>query len=567
MKLSIKNKKSQIILFSFTFTLIIFLLNKKSVQNSYQSISFSIRNLISNNNVDERCNKTSKNFLDKYNVSKYSTVEDKPLTNYQKSLKDIIVNKKYEKIKDYLLRIIIYLALLVLDIFLIIVWFALWGCFCCKSKKSFASGCSKCLYFIFIFFSVISILISVFGFFIIPCFYKSSNDIICSLYKIVFHFIEGVNNDIPASHWKGVEGINKMIKMYNEANDIYKELPILDETKNDCFDEKEYCYKYEKFKKQIQINNNNEFMIGLIEAQDYIKNISTIFINIRDDKLDNIEQIMEYLDKYCKLGLFVLFSVILAFCLFLFLTLTFYFVCNCNCVSCLFHLLWNIEMIIIIVTLFIGICLGISGVVNKDIDPILKYITSSQNLKSENPLFFDINNSNKEELDICFNGDGDLSKLAFKLDKNFDESNNENYKEFEEEYSKFKNKELLKLKTQLYKSYESLYQVIKILKDLYDDLNENNLKNIFNCEFVKLDFHILTNELNDSLSKILILLSLIIIISDLFGFLSILFGVFIVTNYTGKNKTNNEKNKVVHIKHKGKKNQGYMDSSADILKK
>ena len=78
--------------------------------------------------------------------------------------------------------------------------------------------------------------------------------------------------------------------------------------------------------------------------------------------------------------------------------------------------------------------------------------------------------SNKEELDICFNGDGDLSKLAFKLDKNFDESNNENYKEFEEEYSKFKNKELLKLKTQLYKSYESLYQVIKILKDLYDDL-------------------------------------------------------------------------------------------------
>ena len=129
MKLSIKNKKSQIILFSFTFTLIIFLLNKKSVQNSYQSISFSIRSLISNNNVDERCNKTSKNFLDKYNVSKYSTVEDKTLTNYQKSLKDIIVNKKYEKIKDYLLRIIIYLALLVLDIFLIIIWFALWGCF------------------------------------------------------------------------------------------------------------------------------------------------------------------------------------------------------------------------------------------------------------------------------------------------------------------------------------------------------------------------------------------------------------------------------------------------------
>ena len=38
-------------------------------------------------------------------------------------------------------------------------------------------------------------------------------------------------------------------------------------------------------------------------------------------------------------------------------------------------------------------------------------------------------------------------------------------------------------------------------------------------------------------------------------------------NYTGQNKANNAKNKEVHIKYKGKKNQGYMDSSADILKK
>ena len=566
MKLLIKGKKIQKILFFFSFIIIIILLNKKSNPNSYKNISFNIRNLISNNNVDERCKKTSKNFLDKYNISKYSIIEDKPLTKYQITLKDIVIDKKYEKIKDYLLRIIIYLSFLVFDIFLIIVWFSLWGCCCCKNKKSFANGFSKCFYFLFIFFSIISILISVCGFIIIPCFYQSTNDIVCSLYKMVFHFIEGTKNDVPQSHWKGVEGINNIINIYNHTNKIYKELPIMDETKKDCIDEEEFCYIYEKFRNQVKINDNKEFMDGILEAQKYIKNITAMFIDIKDDKLENIEKIMEYFDNYYKLGLLFLFSVILAFCLFSFLTLTLYFICKCVYISCLFHLFWNIEMIIIIITLFVGICFGISGVINKDIVSILKYIVSGDNLKLEKPLFFDTNN-NKKELDICFNGDGDLSKFAFKLDKYFDESNNKTYHEFEVEYSKIKKKEILKLKAQLYKAYESLYEVIKNLKDLYDDLNENNLKRIFNCEFIKLDFNIMISELNNSLSKILILMSLIIIISDLFAFLSILFGVLIVTNYTVQNKDNTSKNRQVNIKYKGKKNKRNIDSSIENLKK
>ena len=483
MKLSIKNKKSQIIFFFFTFIVIIFLLKKNSDQNSYQTISLNIRNLIKNNNVDERCKKTSKNFSDKYNISKYPTIEDKPLTKYQKTLKDIVFHKNYKKIKYYLYRIIIYLVLLVLDIFLIFVWFALCGCCCCKKKNSFAIGYSKCFYCIFIFFNVIS-LISVCGFFIIPCYYKSINDIICSLYKIVFHFIEGTNNDFPLSYWKGVEGINKIINIYIQTNLIYKELPIMNDTKKDCIEDKEFCQNYVKFKNQIPVNENKEFMDKIIDAQIYIKNMGTIFINLKND--DSIDKIMENFDKYCKLVLYFLFSVILIFCLFSFLSLTLYFICKCACASCLFHLFWNIEMIIIIITLFIGICFGISGVIDKDIAPVLKYIISNDNLKSDNSLFLDSYNNNKKGLDICFNGDGDLSKFAFKLDKNFDESNNKNFQEFEIEYSRFKNKDILKPKDELYRAYESLYQVIKNLKDLYDDLNEKNIKKSSNVNFLNM---------------------------------------------------------------------------------
>ena len=78
-------------------------------------------------------------------------------------------------------------------------------------------------------------------------------------------------------------------------------------------------------------------------------------------------------DKYCKLGLFILFSAILAFCLFGLLTLTSYYICNCNCIICLFHLFWNIEMLIIIATILTGVVFGILGVFSKDFASILKY--------------------------------------------------------------------------------------------------------------------------------------------------------------------------------------------------
>ena len=73
------------------------------------------------------------------------------------------------------------------------------------------------------------------------------------------------------------------------------------------------------------------------------------------------------------------------------------------------------------------------------------------------------------------------------------------------------------------------------------------------------------NELSDT-SKILILLSLIIIISDLFAFLAIIFGILTITNYVGEKEVNTSKNKQVNIKYKGKKNHGYLDSSNDYLK-
>ena len=123
MSLSIRNKKTQILLLSFAFTFIIFALNKKS-NKSLPNVPFNLRNLLSSDDVNNRCEKASKNFLNQYNVSDIPPNEPEELSEHQKVLKDIIHNKEYNfnSIKKYIPRILIFFIFLIVDILLIIMW-------------------------------------------------------------------------------------------------------------------------------------------------------------------------------------------------------------------------------------------------------------------------------------------------------------------------------------------------------------------------------------------------------------------------------------------------------------
>ena len=139
MSLTLKNKKTQILLYSLAFTLVIFLLNKNSnlSLNCPHRPHFNFRFLIETEDVDKRCKKTPKNFLVQYKVLeiKDSKLDDSSLDKYQQVLKDMINDKKLNKIKKYLPRIIIYLIFIIVDIILLIIWFIFCGCCCCGKKK------------------------------------------------------------------------------------------------------------------------------------------------------------------------------------------------------------------------------------------------------------------------------------------------------------------------------------------------------------------------------------------------------------------------------------------------
>ena len=568
MLLSLKINKIQILLFSFILTILIFIINKKSInfENS-QNLSFNLRNLILTEEVDERCLKTNKDFLKKYNYTSTDlNLEKESLNEYHIALINILGYKNYKKIKDYLLRIIIFIIIANIDIIIIFIWIGLWSYYCCiKRDKTTSNVFSKCFILLFWFLCIIAIVFCVFGLFLIPCFYNSINGVICSFYKLIFHFIEGTQNDFQPSNWKGVEGLKFLLNSYNQNNDIMQNniSSIYENEENLNVKEKQLLEIYNNYINNTHYENDTIFMSDLYEAEQNIENISTIFTEIKENKLDNLEKKMEYFDKYCKLGLYIMFSAFLCFSFFELLSITIYYICNCNWVKIIFHFFWNIEFLFIIVTILIGVGFGIIGVVSKDVSAILKYAKSNNNLNSNKTIIFDFNENYKEYFDICFNGNGDLSELAFSSNASFGESNKDdyiNFEKFDKEYST--NKENEKLSNE----FEILYKAMKNMKELYDDLKGDNLKRIFDCKFMKYDFNIIITELENSISIKFVLFSLIIIVIDLIEIMAIIFGIIIVKYYKGENILESKENKGNLVKIKQKYNTQSMDSSSDNLK-
>lgn len=566
MSLPLNRNKIQILLLSFSCTLIIFFLNKNSNISSYSlpKLPFNLRNLFEiEENVDKRCENTEKKFLEEYNSTELSDLYSNKAeeSRYLDVLKEIIRTKKLDKIKKYLPKIIMYVIFVGVDIILIFFWIALCSCCCCgKKNKESATGCSKFYFFIFCFLNVVAILICICGFILVPCFLKSINSATCSLYKLVLHFTDGTKNDYSEYNWKGSEGINNLVNQYFATKAEFESL-----------NENEICKTKKKFCNDINNELNNEinqnFIKKLKESGETINLMSDSINNIKNNTLEDIESIMEHVDNEGKLGLIVLFCAIALLCLIGLLTLSFYFVCNCNCIICLFHLFWNIEMLIIIVTILVGVCFGIIGVFSKDLVQILKFVKSEENLFSDDPLLLKFNNdiSYKNLTNICFNEDGNITLDVFKTNGEYiSKIDNKYYEDFQKEYENVKNPNNGQ-NPDLIKEYEKLEEIIENLKNINNDLKKENINKIFDCNFFKRDFDILLNELKNSLAKKLSLFALGIIITDLVAFLAIFFGVLIASNYNGKNEGDESNDR--HIKMKVKDNRPNLDSSSDNFRK
>ena len=556
MSILVKNKKLQILSISFVCTLIIFFLkNSDFYSNSY------LRNLISDEEITKRCEKTEKDFLSKYNQTEYPETFNITLDRYQDVLKQIFQEKKFGLIKKYLPRIFIFFIFLIVDIFLIVIWIIFCSCSCGKKQKSPYGGSAKFFLFILFIFSIIVVFICIYGFTLPACIYSSINDAICSVYKLVYHLNDGTNNEIPDSNWKG---FNKIIDLIEGYGNTQTKLNILTQKniENECQDNqvKEICNLYKGI-----ITFYDNYFLSLEESKNKTESFSELFFKLKNETLDDIENIMGYFDKYFKLGMFILFSVILAFCLFELLSLIAYFCYNCNCLGCLFHFFWNLEMLIIIIAILIGVVLGSVGVISKDTVSILQYAISFDNLKEEKPFLLDFKNESIYAIDTCFNGDGDLFSLLFNSIESYNNNIGNSLKNFQEKYSEFKEQGLDTTQKTLTEAFEDLNQIINKIKDLNENLK--NLNKIFDCQFFKIDFNVILDELKDNVAKKLTFFSMVIIIVGLVSVITIFLGISIINNYRRKNELLEQKSQDRHIKMQTKETKPNMNSSSDQLRK
>jgi hypothetical protein len=390
--------------------------------------------------------------------------------------------------------------------------------------------------------------------------------VLCSLYKVVFHLIEGVNDDIPFSDWKGLDGINESISKYKTSEQNIKNLPKIDDDslQSECSEQNNYCQAYEEILESLQSALNSDSSSKLDSFKEKINSFSSEFTSIKDNTFDSVENIMKNIDEYYKLSIIILFAALAGLCLLGMLTLVPYFCCNYGCISCLFHLFWNIQMLLIIITVLIAICLGVVGIVSKDAISLLNYSVSSENLGSEKPFLLDFLGEHKDKIDICLHKNGDISSL-FISEELYKEEIEEQSNNFKTKYSENKDKNDFQQKVKLAEAYEQLDKAIDAITEL--NLKTDQLSKILNCQFMRLDYDIITKEINDCLAKTLVLFAIIIIISDLAAFVSILFGLLFVINYKGQNDFEEVKSHERNNKSQSRDTRNKMDSSSENLRK
>lgn len=146
---------------------------------------------------------------------------------------------------------------------------------------------------------------------------------------------------------------------------------------------------------------------------------------ISDPLIDYQNLINDYGNKYCRL----VFLALSGFCAVICGLLLFFKICNCvgKIIKLVINILWNILAIFTIVCFLIGGIIGLVGKIGKDLVDVMAFVTSDENLNSENPVLINkVGSDVSNYLKTCLSGNGDLAEaLDLKTKANsLDELNN-----------------------------------------------------------------------------------------------------------------------------------------------
>lgn len=175
---------------------------------------------------------------------------------------------------------------------------------------------------------------------------------------------------------------------------------------------------------------------GLNDGAANLDKITKPFTDAEKEIGDILSDYAGLIDKYGKLGVKLVFSVLMVMNIALgALIILIYLFSGKSCADCCFfrcifksctHILWNILALMMILAFLIGSILVLIGTVGGDMMSLVSYIMSEDNFNSRTPLLLDKLKEAKTYIKTCIHGDGDISKdleLGDSL-QSFDDINN-----------------------------------------------------------------------------------------------------------------------------------------------
>ena len=543
-----KIKKLKLLFITFIISSIIFTLKLFIIENnknkSYFS-SISLRNLIESGDVSERCKKTDKSFLKKYEKTYQSKEKYKNLNNYQETIIELFRDYNLDTAKNYLKRIWIPLMLIGVDLLFFILWICFCSCLCCPPCCCFCvrkkvTDCVKCSYSCFsiinLFLCLFLLIFSAVGIIKFSnSFKRSINNSACSLYKLSFHFLEGNKEDYPElinwNRWDDDDfnNMNKIINKYYELEEKIKNIPEL--SKSDC-EKNDDCEYYKFIENKIEILNKfnlnfNDSMLKLTNTYNKINELYEVFRKIKNDILDKINDFLtDIFDKYIIICLYGFFGVIGVLSLCSGLIILIYSSCKNDCLKLIFNIIWNIQTLFVISSFLFGIGLNIIGYVGKDLVPIIQYAKSEENLKSEDPFLFKPDNSIIDNLNICLNDKGDIyiSLENPKINLNKEEIENKQY----ELIDKYTNKNITDSQTKLLINYANVLRIADLYTDIEEDFNNLPSHNISTCQFISSDVNITIDQIKETFGNDATIMSYFLLGEDVLTLISIFSGIITI---------------------------------------
>ena len=296
MKLS-KNKFFNILIFSFTISIILFYSSKINIS---KKIDKKIRNLLTDIQIEEICKAGKEKISELYLLNTYEYETNYQSNKYVQYLIDFLHTEDNQNLIDYAPRVLILLIVLAFDIILIFFFFGYCCCLCCCPCKCCSccccgtggkNGCCLRVSFIlsFLFFATCMIS-SLYGIDKGNKFTKSINSTSCSIFKIYAHFIFGDDcNEIPK--WPGFKEIKNLIQTTFNDIDVIKKYtkPVIANytaaSNANIFENNFIENEYKKFDK-------NEFTIDIID--DGINNSSkSVYFDLYYDMKTNLNYTLQ----------------------------------------------------------------------------------------------------------------------------------------------------------------------------------------------------------------------------------------------------------------------------------